>query len=138
MLFYEREDAPTSAPASEPPVAAVATSEDQKSAVVSPTPEEEQIESTEALTEVDAPTTTEASPTTPEPEADPIPAPISETSTGTTTEDESELDTEDNKPSEAVKPVPKAQSQPRMRTARADSAQSDAGFPSPHRVITAT
>lgn len=138
MLFYEREDAPTSAPASEPPVATAAIEEDQKSAIVSPTPEEEQIESTEALTELDAPTTTEASPTTPEPETNTTPAPISETSTGTTTEDESELDTEDNKPSEAVKPVPKTQSQPRMRTARADSAQSDAGFPSPHRVITAT
>jgi ubiquitin carboxyl-terminal hydrolase 1 len=134
MLFYEREEQASSAPESQATVAAVAATEDQKSTIVSPTPEEEQVEPTEALTELDAPTT-EASPITP------TPAPTSEASTGTTTEDESELDIEeeeDSKPSEAVKPVPKTQSQPRMRTARADSAQSDAGFPSPHRVIAAT
>jgi ubiquitin carboxyl-terminal hydrolase 1 len=140
MLFYEREEQASSAPESQATVAAVAATEDQKSTIVSPTPEEEQVEPTEALTELDAPTT-EASPITPEPEITPTPAPTSEASTGTTTEDESELDIEeeeDSKPSEAVKPVPKTQSQPRMRTARADSAQSDAGFPSPHRVIAAT
>ena len=138
MLFYEREEAPTSAPISEPPAATVALAEYQKSADLTSTPEEEHVEPTETTAEHDTPTTEEASSKSPENEPNTTPAPVSETSTGTTTEDESELDTEDNKPSEAVKPVPKTQSQPRMRTARADSAQSDAGFPSPHRVIAAT
>jgi ubiquitin carboxyl-terminal hydrolase 1 len=140
MLFYEREEAPTSAPASQPPVAAIAVPEYQKSAALSSTPEEDVSEPTETRTELDDAPETEASPKTPETEIDPTPALISEPSTGTTTEDESELDFEDPKPSEAVKSVPKTQSQPqpRMRTARADSAQSDAGFPSPHRVIAAT
>jgi ubiquitin carboxyl-terminal hydrolase 1 len=139
MLFYEREEAPISAPASQSPVADVAIPEYQKSAALSSTPEEDVSEPTETRTELDGAPEIEASPTTPATEIDPTPALISETSTGTTTEDESELDFEDPKPSEAVKPVPKtSQPQPRMRTARADSAQSDAGFPSPHRVIAAT
>jgi ubiquitin carboxyl-terminal hydrolase 1 len=140
MLFYEREDLETSVPASEPSVAAVASAEEKRSAVVSSTPDEEEGEPTEINAELDAPKSeqTEASTSTSDNETNPTPAHISETSTGTTTEDESEVDVEDNKPSEAVKPVPKTQTQPRMRTARANSAQSDAGFPSPHRVIAAT
>jgi len=139
MLFYEREESSTSAPASQPHVTAVATAEDQKSTVLSSAPEEGEPEPTGTRTELNAPET-EASPKTPEIEIEnnPTPPPISEPSTGTTTEDESELDIEDHKPIEAVKPIPKTQSQPRMRTARADSTQSDAGFPSPHRVIAAT
>ena len=150
MLFYEREEFPTSTSTPQQPVAAVDVAEDQKSAVkLSSTPEEE---------EKDAePTDTRAEPIAPEPEASPqthennntpAPAPISEeASTGTTTEDESEADAavvvDTKKPSEAAKPAPKSQSQPqqqqpRMRTARADSAQSDAGFPSAQRVVAAT
>ena len=140
MLFYEREESATSAPASEPPAVDVIATEDQKSTLVSSTPDEreEQIEAPEASADLDAPER-KAPGDVPEIEVDPTPAPISEASTGTTTEDESEVDVQDNKPSESyVKPVPKTTSQPRMRTARANSAHSDAGFPSHHRVVAAT
>lgn len=61
----------------------------------------------------------------------------SEPSTGTNTEEESEAENDDA-PSAAVLKAPSVATQPPMRTAGVGSAQKDAGFPSPHRVIAAT
>lgn len=155
MLFYERDEQPTNVPSVSPvakpieaePSAAVA----EESSTNQPLEVEDQSmiesESNDTL-----PTTTGenyvpvagSDPSTSMASSDTLPATSendhvtvadSEPSTSTATEDEeSETDTDDQPVSSAA-PIPKATMQPLMRTA---TAQSDSGFPTPHRVAAAT
>jgi ubiquitin carboxyl-terminal hydrolase 1 len=137
MLFYEREEQPVDAPATEPVNVAAETQVPDAVATESSTKQEEELETPQ--------TTVEPSSLleTPEENAEPTPASEASVSTtpstaaSTTEEEESETDTEDPQPLQDAIPVPKPATQPPMRTARLNS-QSDAGFPSPHRVIAAT
>jgi ubiquitin carboxyl-terminal hydrolase 1 len=137
MLFYERDEQPVDAPAPEPVNIAAETQVPDAVATESSSKQEDELETPQ--------TTAEPSslPVTSEEEAEHIPASEASASTtpstaaSTTEEEESETDTEDQKPVQDEIPVPKPATQPPMRTARLNS-QSDAGFPSPHRVIAAT
>jgi len=136
MLFYEREeqtvDVPNAAPVEN-------TAETQTADVVATecsTKQQDELETPQ--TTVEPSSLPEAS----EENAEPTPASEASVSTtpstaaSTTEEDESETDAEDQ-PVQDTTPVSKPATQPPMRTARLNS-QSDAGFPSPHRVIAAT
>ena len=106
-------------------------------ATESSTKQEDELETPQTLVE---PTSNTDLPEASEENAEPTPASEASISTtaSTTEEEESETDTEDQQqPVQDAIPVPKPATQPPMRTARLNS-QSDAGFPSPHRVITAT
>jgi ubiquitin carboxyl-terminal hydrolase 1 len=144
MLFYEREESQVDAPAApasntaeaqDPTVVAAEPSTEQQDEVEASQPAVESTGSS-ALTETSKEDAVPAASKTAEENA--VPVASSGASTSTTTEDEeSETDTDDQ-PVECEKPVPKTTTQPLMRTARVNSAQSDSGFPSPHRVIAAT
>lgn len=132
MLFYERENASAVVPT-------VDTQQIQQAAAPAEASVDEAVEEKKPSS-VDTSTSTENSKDSVQDDITKAASAsnhTSESSNGTTTEEESEADTEDQ-PKDAVKPVPKATSQPPMRTARSNSAQSDAGFPSPHRIIAAT
>lgn len=147
MLFYEREDQPVDVPAA---AADTNLAEAQAADVVGPessTKQDEELETPQTAVE---PSSDSILPEASEETAEPTPTVASEasvsttvsttpsTTASTTEEEESETDTEDQQPvQEASIPVPKPAAQPPMRTARLNS-QSDAGFPSPHRVIAAT
>jgi ubiquitin carboxyl-terminal hydrolase 1 len=137
MLFYEREEQPVDVPATEPiNIAAEAPAPDVV-ATESSTNQEDELETPQTKVEPSS------LPETSQEEAEPTPASEASASTtpstaaSTTEEEESETDTEDQQPVQDAIPVPKPATQPPMRTARLNS-QSDAGFPSPHRVIAAT
>lgn len=130
MLFYEREEHSTALTAKYPAADATETQEsahtDTASIVEQPVDTERDTE----MTEVNATAAKTNSFT-----ENINPTPASETSTGNTTEEDSEADTQ-KRPVEVVKTVPTSPTQPRMRTA--NDAQSDSGFPAPHRVVAAT
>ena len=142
MLFYEQDEQLVDVPAATP---ACNTAEAQAPDVVatesSTKQDEEESETPQTLVE---PTNNTDLPEASEEAAEPTPANDASVSTtasttaSTTEEEESETDTEDQpvQVQDAI-PVPKPATQPPMRTARLNS-QSDAGFPSPHRVIAAT
>jgi ubiquitin carboxyl-terminal hydrolase 1 len=137
MLFYDREEQPLDVPATEPVNTAAETQARDAVAAESSTKQEDELETPQTTAE---PSTL---PETSQEEAEPTPTSEASVSTtpstaaSTTEEEESETDTEDQQPVQDAIPVPKPATQPPMRTARLNS-QSDAGFPSPHRVIAAT
>ena len=143
MLFYEREEQPVDVPAA---AADTNLAEAQAADVVGSecsTKQDKELETPQTMVE---PSSDNILPEASEETAEPTPAATSEasasttasTAASTTEEEESETDTEDQQPvQEASIPVPKPAAQPPMRTARLNS-QSDAGFPSPHRVMAAT
>jgi ubiquitin carboxyl-terminal hydrolase 1 len=140
MLFYERDEQPVDVQA---PAPVGNTAEAQAPDLVAPECNTKQSEELDTSQTLEQSTGNSSLPETSEEDA--VPAPASEASASTTAstassitaeEEESETDTEDQPVQDAI-PVPKPTTQPPMRTARLNS-QSDAGFPSPHRVIAAT
>lgn len=142
MLFYEREEQPVDVPAA---AADTNLAEAQAADVVDSecsTKQDEELETPKTTVE---PSSDSILPEASEETAEPTPTAASEasasttasTAASTTEEEESETDTEEQQPVQDAIPVPKPATQPPMRTARLNS-QSDAGFPSPHRVIAAT
>lgn len=137
MLFYEREEQPVDVPAAVPSCNTAEAQAPDVVATESSTKQEDELETPQTLVE---PTSNTDLPEASEENAEPTPASEASISTtaSTTEEEESETDTEDQQqPVQDAIPVPKPATQPPMRTARLNS-QSDAGFPSPHRVIAAT
>jgi ubiquitin carboxyl-terminal hydrolase 1 len=139
MLFYEREEQAVDLPAA----ASVTSPADAQTADViaaeCSTEQQDELETPQRMTEsADSDTVHEASGQTAEPTttSEASVSTIASTTASTTEEEESETDTEDHPVQDAIH-VPKPATQPPMRTARLNS-QSDAGFPSPHRVIAAT
>jgi ubiquitin carboxyl-terminal hydrolase 1 len=133
MLFYEREEQQINAPVVSP---TSNIAESHAPAVDAPVP------STEPQTEAEEPLTLVCSNgsivSVESLEENTMPtAPREASASSTTEEEESETDTDDQ-PAEAERPIPKTTTQPLMRTAGVNSAQSDSGFPSPHRGIAAT
>jgi ubiquitin carboxyl-terminal hydrolase 1 len=132
MLFYEREEQEKSTVAT----SSTSSAAEAQTAVVAPESSTEQSGDGEASPTTVEPTSSDCLSETLE--KYPLPAAIGELSTGSTTvEEDSETDT-DEQPVEIQIPTPKATTQPPMRTARVNSAQSESGFPSPHIVIAAT
>lgn len=136
MLFYEREEQPVDVQAAAP---VCNTAEAQAPDVVATEPSSEQDVETETPQTPVEPTSNTDLPEGSGEAAEPTPASeaLVSTTAGTTEEEESETDTEDQHSVQDAIPVPKPTTQPPMRTARLNS-QSDAGFPSPHRVVAAT
>ncbi|GAB7328672.1 hypothetical protein MBLNU13_g00599t1 [Cladosporium sp. NU13] len=137
MLFYEREEQQVDLPAAAP---ARDTAEAQAPDVVAPecsTKQEDELETSQIMVEPSSLSETSEEVVEPAPASETSVSTTASTTASTTEEEESETDTEDQQPVQDAIPVPKPATQPPMRTARLNS-QSDAGFPSPHRVIAAT
>jgi ubiquitin carboxyl-terminal hydrolase 1 len=133
MLFYEREEQQVNATVATPTSNIAEAHALAVEAPVSST--EPQLEEEESLTQVKSngsivPVESLEENTMPT-------APREASASSTTEEEESETDTDDQ-PAKAERPIPRSTTQPLMRTAGVNSAQSDSGFPSPHRGIAAT
>jgi len=140
MLFYEREEQSEDVSDVAP---ACNIAEAQVPDVTASELSTEQTDELETPRSMVGSTSSSSLPETPQGDAVPTSASEASTSTAastapstTTEEEESETDTEDQ-PVQETMPAAKPATQPPMRTARLNS-QSDAGFPSPHRVIAAT
>jgi hypothetical protein len=133
MLFYEREEQQVDAPVASPTNNIAEAHAPAIEAPVSST--EPQLEDEEPLTLVKSNGSIVSVESL---DKNTVPFVASEASASSTTEEEeSETDTDDQ-PAESERPIPKTTTQPLMRTAGVNSAQSDSGFPSPHRGIAAT
>jgi ubiquitin carboxyl-terminal hydrolase 1 len=137
MLFYERDEQPVDAPAPEPVNIAAETQVPDAVATESSSKQEDELETPQTTVEPSSLPETPEEHTEPTPPSEASVSTAPSTAASTTEEEESETDTEDQQPVQDAIPVPKPATQPPMRTARLNS-QSDAGFPSPHRVIAAT